>query len=376
MDIATIKNDYVSNASLTNQLNNLKSQHIATEVTGIDNKTKKNANDISAIKNELEKKEYDINENEIGIRFNRSFFYYLQQNNLVYECKVNSFIFSNKKISKWESAGVLNRSDYYSMNGIKDTKKETPILKNNEKMYVYLKGSHFQQNNVLTSNNNHVINDNVVNIYIVYKLDPITSRDTTFTIQNALFGAMQITKNDDTNKYNYKGYGICFDESEEFTHVRKRGNFSDTTTGRNVIIFGVDMSFSKHANNKANNIYVMGKDYIQKINDTKIYAEKMYYRNFTDPGKKFVLRLHYNDNNSYLYVNGNQELKIKAKTDHLVKEKLCLLNLSDQWTTSQSEKTGLFGKIYDFVVDYEHVAEATKILVMHRYLITKHSIIS
>ena len=376
MDIATIKNDYVSNASLTNQLNNLKSQHIATEVTGIDNKTKKNANDISAIKNELEKKEYDINENEIGIRFNRSFFYYLQQNNLVYECKVNSFIFSNKKISKWESAGVLNRSDYYSMNGIKDTKKETPILKNNEKMYVYSKGSHFQQNNVLTSNNNHVINDNVVNIYIVYKLDPITSRDTTFTIQNALFGAMQITKNDDTNKYNYKGYGICFDESEEFTHVRKRGNFSDTTTGRNVIIFGVDMSFSKHANNKANNIYVMGKDYIQKINDTKIYAEKMYYRNFTDPGKKFVLRLHYNDNNSYLYVNGNQELKIKAKTDHLVKEILCLLNLSDQWTTSQSEKTGLFGKIYDFVVDYEHVAEATKILVMHRYLITKHSIIS
>ena len=376
MDIATIKNDYVSNASLTNQLNNLKSQHIATEVTGIDNKTKKNANDISAIKNELEKKEYDINENEIGIRFNRSFFYYLQQNNLVYECKVNSFIFSNKKISKWESAGVLNRSDYYSMNGIKDTKEETPILKNNEKMYVYLKGSHFQQNNVLTSNNNHVINDNVVNIYIVYKLDPITSRDTTFTIQNALFGAMQITKNDDTNKYNYKGYGICFDESEEFTHVRKRGNFSDTTTGRNVIIFGVDMSFSKHANNKANNIYVMGKDYIQKINDTKIYAEKMYYRNFTDPGKKFVLRLHYNDNNSYLYGNGNQELKIKAKTDHLVKEKLCLVNLSDQWTTSQSEKTGLFGKIYDFVVDYEHVAEATKILVMHRYLITKHSIIS
>ena len=56
------------------------------------------------------------------------------------------------------------------MNGIKDTKNETPILKNDEKMYVYLKGSHFQQNNVLTSNNDHVINDNVVNIYIVYKL--------------------------------------------------------------------------------------------------------------------------------------------------------------------------------------------------------------
>ena len=361
---------------MTSQLNNLKSQHIAIEVTGIDNKTKKNANDISGLKNELEKKEYDISENEIGISFNRGFFYYLQQNNLVYECKINSFIFNNKKISKWESTGVLNRSDYYSMNGIKDTKNETPILKNDERLYVYLKGSHFEQNNVLTTNNDHVINDNVINIYIVYNLDPITSKDTTFTIQNPLFGAMQITKNVDTSKYNYKGYGICFDESEEFTHVRKRGNFSDTTDGRNVIIFGVDMSFSKHANNKANNIYVMGKDYIQKINDTKIYAEKMYYRNFTDPGKKFVLCLHYNGNNNYLCVNGNQELKFKAKTDQLVKEKLFLGNLSDQWTKSESEKPGLYGKNYDFVVDYEQIVGTTKILDMYRYLINKHSIIS
>ena len=114
---------------------------------------------------------------------------------------------------------------------------------------------------------------------------------------------------------------------------------------RNVIIFGVDMNFSKHANNKGNNIYVMGKDYVQRINDTTINAEKIYYRNFTDPGHKFVLSLHYNGNNSYLYVNSNQELKFK--------EKLCLGNLSDQWTTSESEKTGAHGKIYDFVVDYE-----------------------
>ena len=90
----------------------------------------------------------------------------------------------------------------------------------------------------------------------------------------------------------------------------------------------------------------------------------------------YVLSLHYNGNNSYLYVNGNQELKFKATTDQLVKEKLCLGNLSDQWTTSESEKTGLHGKIYDFVVDYEHVAGKAKILDMHRYLINKHSIIS
>ena len=114
------------------------------------------------------------------------------------------------------------------------------------------------------------------------------------------------------------------------------------------------MSFSKHANNKANNnIYVMGKDYVHKINDTTIYEEKMYYRNFTYLGKKIMLSLHYNGDDSYLFVNGRQELKFKTKTDQLVKEKLCIGNLSDQWTTSESEKTGVYGKMYDFVVDYE-----------------------
>ena len=376
-NITAIKNDYVTNASLTSQLNNLKSQHRATEVMGIDNKTKKNANDILALENKLQQKEDTINENEIGLSIFRGFFFYLQQSHLVYECKVDSFNFDNKKVLKWKSTGIFNYSDYYSMKDIEDTKKEMPILKNDERMYVYLQGSHFQQNNVLTSNNDHVINSNVINIYIVYKLDPIASiRDTTFTIQNVLFGAMQITKNADTSKYDYKGYGICFDESQQFTHVRKKGNFNDTTLARNVIIFGVDMSFSKHANNKAINIYVMGKYYVQKTDDTTIYAEKMYYRNFTEPGKKFVLSLHYNGNDSYLFVNGWQELKFKAKTDQLVKEKLYLGNLSDQWTTSESEKNGLYGKIYDFVVDYEQIAETTKILDMHKYLIIKHSIIS
>ena len=96
------------------------------------------------------------------------------------------------------------------MNGIENTKKEMSILKNDERLYVYLQGNHFQQNNVLTSSNDHVINKNVVNIYVVYKLDPLAStRDKSFTIQNALFGAMQITKDaTDNDKNNYKGYGI------------------------------------------------------------------------------------------------------------------------------------------------------------------------
>ena len=55
-DITTIKNDYVSNASLTSRLNDLKSQHIATEVKAIDDKTKKNSSDILALKGRLKQK--------------------------------------------------------------------------------------------------------------------------------------------------------------------------------------------------------------------------------------------------------------------------------------------------------------------------------
>ena len=199
---------------------------------------------------------------------------------------VNSFIFDNKKILKWKSSGIFNYSDYYSMKGIENTTKEMPILKNDERMYVYLSGNHFQQNNVLTSNNHDVINNNVINIYIVYKLDPIaSSRDTTFTIQNALFGAMQIAKNADNSKYNYKGYGICFDERNVFGHTITEGGFTHTTDARNVLIFGADMSFSVHATNRANNIYVMGTGITQGIHDTTLYAEKNFYRNLTDFGK-------------------------------------------------------------------------------------------
>ena len=288
---------------------------------------------------------------------------------------MGSFIFNNKKISKWESTGIFNSSDYYSMNVIENTKKEMPILKNDERMYVYLQGNHFQQNNVLTSNNDHVINKNVVNIYIVYKLDPLaSSRDKSFTIQNALFGAMQITKNaTDNDKNNYKGYGICFDERSEFGHTVTEGGFTHTTDSKKVLIFGADMSFSVHATNSANHIYLMGTGLTQGINDTTIYAEKNFYRNFTDFGKKIVLSLHYNGDNSYLFVNGRQELKFKAKTDQLVKEKLGMGNLSDQWTTSESEKTGVYGKIYDFVVDYEQISGVKAIYDMHRYLMTKHN---
>ena len=233
-------------------------------------------------------------------------------------------------------------------------------------MHVHLSGNHFQQSKVIIPHNN-----NVINIYCVYKLDPIaSSRDTSFTIQNALFGAMQITENaTDNSKNNCKGYGICFDEGSQFGHTMTEGGHTHITNGRNVLIFGADMSFSIHRTNRANHVCVMGDGLTQGIYDTTLYVEKKYFRNFTEPNVKFVLSLHYNGDDSYLFVNGRQELKFKCKTDQL-----CIGNLSDQWTASESEKTGLYGNIYDFVVDYQQILGVKAIYDMHRYLMTKHNI--
>ena len=166
-DITTIKNDYVTNASLSSQLNDLKSQHIATEVTGIDNKIKKNASDILVLENKLKQKEDTINENEIGFSFNRGFFFYKDQSYLTYECKMGSFGFglTSKDISEWKSTGIYNYSSDSNMNAFANAKSNLPNFKNDGRMHVHLSGNHFKQNKVIIPNNY-----NVINIYCVYKL--------------------------------------------------------------------------------------------------------------------------------------------------------------------------------------------------------------
>ena len=216
-----------------------------------------------------------------GLSFNRGFFFYTDRSYLVYDCKMGSFGFGSKDISERKSTGIYNYSSRSNMNALANSKNELRNLKNDGRMHVHLSGNHFQQNKVIIPHNN-----NVINIYCVYQLDPIAStRDTSYTIQNALFGAMQITKNaTDYDKNNYKRYGICFDERSQFGHTITENGRAHTTNGRNVLIFAVDMSFSAHATNRANHIYLMGDGLTQGINDTTLYVEKNYWRKFTDAG--------------------------------------------------------------------------------------------
>ena len=74
--------------------------------------------------------------------------------------------------------------------------------------------------------------------------------------------------------------------------------------------------------------------------------------NFRKQSKKFVLSLHYNGDNSYLFVNGSQELKFKSSVNYLDRNLLCVGNISSDWSLTNGTKTGLYGNVYDFAVDF------------------------
>ena len=120
------------------------------------------------------------------------------------------------------------------------------------------------------------------------------------------------------------------------------------------------MSSSLHANNRANNILVLGKDFIQGINGTTIYAEKMYSTN-----KKFCLSLHYNGDISYLFVNGKEIINFKAKDSEIVPYSLCLGNVSKDFSPLNATDTGLYGYIHDFSVNYGAIVN-DKVLDIHK----------
>ena len=152
-DITKIKNDYMTNVSLDSKLNDLKSQHIATEVTSIDDKTKKNASNILAFESRLKQKEDIIDDVQRDNALTSGRDYYRDMMYLLYDCRAFSFNYTNNSINQWKSTGPISRF-----------------------------------------------------------------RSDMYTVQNALFGSVKMTKNaTDTSKHKYEGYGICFDEGGMFS---------------------------------------------------------------------------------------------------------------------------------------------------------------
>ena len=116
-----------------------------------------------------------------------------------------------------------------------------------------------------------------------------------------------------------------------------------------------------------------GKGPTQGLEHT-LRAELINSINFTEHNKKFCLSLHYNEGNSYSFVNGKEIHKLNAKNSGIVATPLCLENISRNWTVDNMKKTGLNGYVYYFSVDYGATAVAD-ILDIHNYLMKKNSIV-
>ena len=84
--------------------------------------------------------------------------------------------------------------------------------------------------------------------------------------------------------------------------------------------------------------------------------------------------MHYNGANSYLFVNGTEIIKFKAKDSETTAYPLCLGNISKEWSADNMKKTGLKGYVYDFSVDYDAIA-VSDILDIHKCLMKKNKMI-
>ena len=82
------------------------------------------------------------------------------------------------------------------------------------------------------------------------------------------------------------------------------------------------MSFSAYIDNKKRCILIVANGPTQGLENT-LTAEKMYSIDFAVTKKKFCLSLHYNETNSYLFLNGTEIYKFKAKNSEIVASPLC-----------------------------------------------------
>ena len=107
---------------------------------------------------------------------------------------------------------------------------------------------------------------------------------------------------------------------------------------------------------------MLGHGLTQKLNNTTVYSKKMYSPNFSTENKIFCLSLHYNGNSSYLFVNGREATKSKAKKSEIKANYLTLGSISASANLSSSDiedclyGSKLYGNAYDFSVDYSTIS--------------------
>ena len=276
-------------------------------------------------------------------------------------------------INKYFKVNTINATNYVSSwksKGLSDESIKPPTTSDNSltpalnycgtKTRVKFTGSCLKQSKVSYTH------EKIANIYIVYELGASSSNDNDPTLKNCLFGAVTLTKNTtDIEKYGYSGYGIGFDRRPSFS-------FPGGEIGQNVLIFGVDMSLSTKVDSRKKDILILGNGPTQGLEHT-LSAEKMYSINFTVTKNKLCLSLHYNGANSYLFANGTEIYKFKAKDSKIVATPLCLGNISKNWSIDNMKRIGFTGYVYDFSADYE-ATDVDDTKDIHKYLMKKKMI--
>ena len=106
------------------------------------------------------------------------------------------------------------------------------------------------------------------------------------------------------------------------------------------------MSSSVDIDNKEKYILIFGKGPTQGLDD--ITAEAIYPINFMQPNRRFVLSLHYNRSNSFLFVNATKIYQFKAKNSEIKDDALCLGNISKNFTVSNMKKKTGLKRSYNF----------------------------
>ena len=139
------------------------------------------------------------------------------------------------------------------------------------------------------------------------------------------------------------------------------------------------MSSSVRVDNKGKDILVLRSGPTQGLGEHWLTAEKIYSINFTaEHNKNFCLSsvkiLHYNGANSYLFVNGTEIIKFKAKDCETVATPSCLGKISKDWSVDNMKKTGFDGYFYDFSVDYDAIA-VDDVLDIHKYSMKNNNMI-
>ena len=136
----------------------------------------------------------------------------------------------------------------------------------------------------------------------------------------------------------------------------------------------VDNNSSLHVENCKNKFLILGLGATFGINGSFGSPEKKFSIPFTKANTKFSLSLHYNANNSYLFVNGKGIIKVKADNKSVsFLTRFCFGNISDGFSATESREVSLNESVHDFSVNYNFI-DKPDLLNIQKYLIAKNNI--